>query len=40
MGNAEIARSAAEAADDHFNSEDTPDASDSFAQIGKNQHAK
>jgi len=32
-GNAEMARSAALAADDHFNSEDTPDASDSFAQM-------
>jgi len=39
-GNAEIARSAAEAADDHFNSEDTPDASDSFAQLGKHGNAK
>jgi len=34
-GNAEMARSAALAADDHFNSEDTPDASDSFAQTEK-----
>jgi len=34
-GNAEIARSKAEAADDHFNSEDTPDTSDSFVQMGK-----
>merc|ERR1719412_2466446 len=34
-GNAEMARSAALAADDHFNSEDTPDNSDSFAQLGK-----
>merc|ERR1719410_839923 len=34
-GNAEIARSAALAADDHFNSEDTPDTSDSLAQTGK-----
>merc|ERR1719499_1466688 len=34
-GNAEMARSAALAADDHFNSEDTPDASDSFAQTGR-----
>jgi len=34
-GEAEIARSAALAADDHFNSEDTPDASDSFTQTGK-----
>jgi len=39
-GNAEIARSAAVAADDHFNSEDTPDTSDSFAQMGKSRHAK
>jgi len=39
-GNAEIARSKAEAADDHFNSEDTPDTSDSFAQVGKTQHVK
>jgi len=38
-GNAEIARNAAEAADDHFNSEDTPDTSDSFTQIGKNRRA-
>jgi len=36
-GAAEMARSAALAADDHFNSEDTPDASDSFAQIGKKE---
>jgi len=34
-GNAEIARSKAEAADDHFNSEDTPDTADSFVQMGK-----
>jgi len=34
-GAAEMARSAALAADDHFNSEDTPDASDSFTQTGK-----
>jgi len=34
-GEAEMARSAALAADDHFNSEDTPDASDAFAQTGK-----
>merc|ERR1719384_2173737 len=39
-GEAEMARSKAEAADDHFNSEDTPDTSDSFAQVGKTQHAK
>ena len=39
-GNAEIARNRAEAADDHFNSEDTPDTSDSFAQVGKTQRAK
>jgi len=39
-GNAEIARSKAEAADDHFNSEDTPDTSDSLAQVGKTQHVK
>merc|ERR1712203_672675 len=36
-GAAEMARSAALAADDHFNSEDTPDASDSFAQMGKKE---
>merc|ERR1719410_1477332 len=39
-GNAEILRSKAVAADDHFNSEDTPDTSDSFAQIGKSRRAK
>jgi len=39
-GSAEMARSKAEAADDHFNSEDTPDTSDSFAQMGKTQQAK
>jgi len=39
-GNAEIARNAAEAADDHFNSEDTPDTTDSFAQMRKIGHAK
>jgi len=33
-GEAEMARSAALAADDHFNSEDTPDTSDSLAQTG------
>merc|ERR550532_1837652 len=33
-GNAEIARQRAMAADDHFNSEDTPDTTDSFLQRG------
>eukprot|EP00413_Alexandrium_margalefii_P024331 CAMPEP_0204569482 /NCGR_PEP_ID=MMETSP0661-20131031/37761_1 /ASSEMBLY_ACC=CAM_ASM_000606 /TAXON_ID=109239 /ORGANISM="Alexandrium margalefi, Strain AMGDE01CS-322" /LENGTH=230 /DNA_ID=CAMNT_0051577585 /DNA_START=62 /DNA_END=754 /DNA_ORIENTATION=- len=31
----DMARQKAEAADDHFNSEDTPDSSDSLAQLGK-----
>merc|ERR1719225_1741768 len=39
-GNAEIARNNAEAAADHFNSEDTPDTTDSFAQMSKIGHAK
>jgi len=39
-GNAEIARNNAEAAADHFNSEDTPDTTDSFAQMSKIAHAK
>merc|ERR1712204_44370 len=33
-GNAEIAKQHAIAADDHFNSEDTPDTTDSFIQKG------
>jgi len=39
-GDAEIARNKAEEADDHFNSEDTPDSTDSFAQMRKIVHAK
>jgi len=42
-GDAEMARSRAMAADDHFNSEDTPDTTDSFAQTakgGRQLHAK
>merc|ERR1719182_360989 len=40
-GNAEIAKEHAMAADDHFNSEDTPDTMDSFIQRGsKKRHSK
>jgi len=35
-----MARSKAMAADDHFNSEDTPDSSDSFAQTGRHKSRK
>jgi len=38
-GSMEMARSEAVAADDHFNSENTPDASDSFAQTAKKSKA-
>jgi len=34
----DAARVRAEAADDHFNSEDTPDSTDSFAQTGRQSH--
>merc|ERR1719343_835270 len=40
-GNAEIAKQHAMAADDHFNSEDTPDTTDSFFQKGsKKRHSR
>merc|ERR550532_1995514 len=40
-GNAEIAKQHAMAADDHFDSEDTPDTTDSFIQKGsKKKHSK
>merc|ERR1740116_700023 len=40
-GNAEIAKQHAMAADDHFNSEDTPDTTDSFIQRGsKKKHSR
>merc|ERR1719221_2531862 len=40
-GNAEIAKQHAMAADDHFNSEDTPDTTDSFVQRdSKKKHSK
>merc|ERR1719461_1564739 len=40
-GNAEIAKQRAMAADDHFNSEDTPDTTDSFIQsVSKKKHSR